>query len=385
MNIHSLFILLQLCSCYFTLDQTQSTKLDKTKTQAYPEKQKTFGIGQVSRCLLRHKQSVNHWADCVLELTDVVGSGAIERNVGRCLTKIKLEASSFPSMTEEGLLFEYYSCLLSAELAYLRHAKEQPRSSELSWIRIENVKYFILRAESLMRRLLIWGCILVLALKDHSRLRNIRLKERLASKLPWLLNRNEHRFCAINVQMIKLKTELLKMLHELYQSIEGSFNASAQGKSADFGEKENDDLKLEPVTDLSGGLGDGSLIRSGGENTTGIDLSIKLRDLSVNLMPKDRALVFDLTTKEGRRDWKTYVNRDKSRPSSCREKGFADGGLPVKKASLTCTADQNAHLLEEDSELENVALYNKHGKPLRRIFVPKIGWISRRKYLEQRG
>ncbi|SCU78162.1 LAMI_0A03664g1_1 [Lachancea mirantina] len=91
-------------------------------------------------------------------------------------------------------------------------------------------------------------------------------------------------------------------------------------------------------------------------------------------IPDAYNLIFDLTTKDGRRNWKAYVGRNR-----------------IQNLQKDCLWYGSNCLLEEPfngSKLEADTprpLFDKEGKPFRRVYVPGQGWTSRQKFLNQRN
>lgn len=110
---------------------------------------------------------------------------------------------------------------------------------------------------------------------------------------------------------------------------------------------------------------------------------ISAKELSIGLTSKGKDRVFDLTTKSGREEWKEYVNRGRGQPVVRRE-NVVDQNNDQAENAAECIDQENNENIELDPFLQNVPLYDRHGKPLRRLCLPGIGWVSRRKFLERK-
>lgn len=83
------------------------------------------------------------------------------------------------------------------------------------------------------------------------------------------------------------------------------------------------------------------------------------------LETKKKGLLFDLTTDEGMTEWKSYVHNN------------SNSNIETKIPKLTPPT-----ISPLSSDLGKVNLFDKNGKPFRRVFVPGSGWMTRKKCIE---
>ncbi|CEP60468.1 uncharacterized protein LALA0_S01e11562g [Lachancea lanzarotensis] len=378
MLIEILCLLLHLFSLFFLSDRNETPKVDSIRPIAILKTSTTFEIGQLSRFLLNEGKDAAI-VDCFHKESKFEAAGSIQSDENDCLADIKNSKVTNSVKNEEELILDFYSCLFRAELSYLRNARTLQAPSKISLAGVENSIPFTSRAACLVIGL----AFLTWTLSSVRRFEQLDTRNVL-SRLRILANLSLSRIHPIYNQIGELETKVLSRLRKLGILRQTGLSVDDQGKSPIFNELRRDG-NIPKASNETHVQGEGLDAISKNEEITGVvETYVGLKDLPINLMSKNKALVFDLTTKEGRKEWKTYISRDKYRQLSCREQIYAHYNSPAE-FSTRVTEAQVAPSFEMDPSLENVPLYDKHGKPLRRVCVPGIGWISRRKYLEQRG
>ncbi|SCU84512.1 LAFA_0D10352g1_1 [Lachancea sp. 'fantastica'] len=368
------------CFCFLFLSiRNETPKLNSMHTHENLVTPTTFEIGQLSRFLLDKENHGQSLGICFHEWSKAEVANQFSRKVNTCLVDIKNRKALGSFLSEEEVILDYYNCLLRAELSYLRKAKRSQFPFELELPTAESAMLFKSKAASFIMGLF----FLTWMLSSTTRLEQLREKLILSRCRP-LKNLRISGFRPSMGQLSRFGSKIIGKYRELNPFSKLEANLSERCSFSSFGETRVDGKTPEARDKVQSHGKEADVTLKNEELTNVVDTGIALKEVSINLMPKNRALVFDLTTKEGRKEWKTYISRDKFKQIPQEERTCAHHNLTAN--GVTSLTDPHLSTsLELDASLENVPLYDKHGKPLRRVCVPGIGWISRRKYLEQRA
>ncbi|SCV05897.1 LANO_0H17590g1_1 [Lachancea nothofagi CBS 11611] len=381
MHITFLFLLLHFRSCYCIGKPEQSLEPVHQSLYLSDGLSETLEPGQLSRCLVRQRESGNQWVNCIPKASSFETSVTIRKDIELCLRKIEYRSLLGTPVPDEEIVFEYYSCVLNAELAYLIDRRQVSANPNFTIGLEMSIKLSILRAAWTFSKLCILSSVVILwnrCLKSTFWDRRIHTPshfEWVQRVLPLATN-------MANVHFLNLETKLVNTLRKLYRRIKKDVKTRKQVNIMESGEEVVTSTDSQTVSEVFDFMENASPACCNDENTDAVAADVQVRKLSVNLTSKGNGLVFDLTTKEGRKEWKAYINRDKGQMLPPKESVLENKAI-VNSALMDWTKAEKVRPIELDPALQNVPLYDKHGKPLRRVCVPGIGWISRRKYLEQ--
>ncbi|KAM3163818.1 hypothetical protein ACU8KH_02294 [Lachancea thermotolerans] len=374
-----------LCSNYETLNSIAARDSKKQSSR--------FGLelepGCMSKCLIAPLMKDVQQNAYVLGRLD--NHTELYPGVSSCLLDIEKKNSLGQYRSEEAIVFEYYACIINVELRVLADLREQRKLHQYplkgNWL----AKDVSILANA--TKCLVIVAILI-AFRRYIELSFLNVVEELRSQSCLLMTALDLRINALASNVSNLETSMGTKLQKLRKRVKVGVQSSLETKTVSILSKENmgNTEKFPAIEKNCVGrqakfVDEFSICshESGGDEPSG-DFGLPLQrseHLPLELASKKKGLLFDLTTKKGRNDWKEYINRDIRRIAA--HQINAAGQSAIVKSSVDCNSGGSKENDVLDDTLQNVPLYDRHGKPLRRICVPGIGWISRKKYLEQRG
>ncbi|KAH3898885.1 uncharacterized protein SCDLUD_005226 [Saccharomycodes ludwigii] len=97
---------------------------------------------------------------------------------------------------------------------------------------------------------------------------------------------------------------------------------------------------------------------------------------SIRIHGRKTGMIFDLTSKEGRRIWKDYIGSNKSTRTNQEQQQQQQANSNIQNENLTSASEPLSNFPTD------IRTEDKDGNPYRRVYVPGRGWYSRMRYLE---
>ncbi|SCU93853.1 LADA_0G05182g1_1 [Lachancea dasiensis] len=335
-------------------------------------------VGQLSHCLKNQKALGESMASCIKYFDSSVLQGKVQEGVEVCLFKVRYKSLLKPPRSEQEIIFDYYSCMLEGELSQLNGHKECYQFYQFGFL--QKLLSVFLGVEGLIRIL-----ILTFALAAAIHKMTFRSSD---SFLDFHSGDTLRKLRVASQKICRLGREQANELVDFFSEISRFIRRKSEVQQRYSPVTPKDDRVLanhevpedrKKASKLGASLSSNEAEQMPCEEYNCHNFVDEYKP--VNLQSKGTDLVFDLTTKEGRKEWKAYINRGKKRQQSSNESTVSSCNGIIYKGLSGCTKTERA--IELNPVLQNVPLYDRHGKPLRRVYIPGTGWISRRKYLEQ--
>ncbi|CUS20316.1 LAQU0S01e03862g1_1 [Lachancea quebecensis] len=316
----------------------------------------------------------------------LANQASLDPSVPACLLDIEQKSSLGLYGSEEEVVFEYYACIISRELRVLADRREQRQLKknppEGNWL----AKHLPALVDTAKCLIII---VTLIAFQRYFELSFLKIIEELRNQSHTLMSALDFEVSAVASNVLNLEASMGIKLQKLKKKVKGDIRSSGKAKAVSVQSRKSEcSMETFPAIEKDSKGRETDLLDKislcSNETASRINSPLqKTMRLPLELVSKKKGLLFDLTTKKGRNDWKEYINRD-IRQIPAHRRNTAEE-LAIVNSSETRRNNSSEEKYALDESLQNVPLYDKHGKPLRRICVPGIGWISRKKYLEQRG
>lgn len=396
---------------------------------------KDYGFNELVNCVQNSNKHNKECYDAYLKRSSIEAeytlAPSVVQNFKTCLAINSYSISAVANYSDMKLLFDTHGCIISAEFSqmlstYFLKSNFEDRNA-YSDSMVEFPTYWIHTAKSIIK---VFGILYVISAINQRR-RDFR---DLGSQVFALENRlreleyeYQHLTSTLNcwretvmcdIKSLKNKvTSVTDSQKETRNELNASSRFCYRGGSSDNQKPDNfkkSSTREYSKTNVTFTEQEYSKI-SVPKDTANLEERCLSRDLKADVVPsihsrdgtsknvencapvtvqgKHKGLIFDLTTKKGREQWRNHILRNKAKK---KEDGCIDSGMDsvdISKATVVSLSTEqdtkektivgsSATSSEEAKNFPNIVLSDKNGKPFRRIFVPSYGWLSRNKCLE---